>query len=79
MSKPLALQNPVRPKLTAPPIPLPTKPPKVNRLNYLICFQNRLTLVLEFSPQYVQLAKQNYPPNLSTKVEELIRQLGQLR
>lgn len=79
MSKPSASRDPVGPKPTAPPIPPRTKPPEVNRLDHLIRLQNGSTSVLEFSPQRVQLAKQNHPPNLSARVEELTRQLGQLR
>ncbi|KAG0645011.1 hypothetical protein D0Z07_9204 [Hyphodiscus hymeniophilus] len=79
MSKPTTSRAPIRPKQSAPPIPPRTKPPGVNRLDHLIYLGNGSTSVLEFSPQRVQLAKQSHPLDLSVRVEELTRELGQLR
>ncbi len=62
----------------APPIPPRAQPLQVNRLDHQIRLQNGSTSVLELSPQRIQLAKHN-PPSLSARVEELTKELGQLR
>ena len=79
MSKPPPSQNLVRPKKAAALIPPRTKLPEVNRLDHLIRLQNGSTSILELSPQRLQLTKQNHPPNLSARMVELTRELGQLR
>src|SRR6266487_1359829 len=55
------------------------KPPEVNRLDHLIRIHNGSTSVLEFSPQRVQLAKKTHSSDLSARVEELTKELGQMR
>ncbi|KIM93207.1 hypothetical protein OIDMADRAFT_93667, partial [Oidiodendron maius Zn] len=55
------------------------KPPEVNRLDHQISLQNGSTSVLEFSPSRVQLAKLAPRPTPSARVEELTRELGQMR
>jgi hypothetical protein len=66
-----------RPK-NPPLLPL-SKPPEVNRLDHQIGLRNGSTSVLEFSPQRVQRAKVAPRPSLSARVEELTRELGQMR
>jgi hypothetical protein len=68
-----------QPKTSVPSIPPRAMPLGVNRLDHQILLQNGSTSVLELSPQRVQLAKQNPPPNLSARVEELTRELGNQR
>ncbi|RDL36281.1 Uncharacterized protein BP5553_06893 [Venustampulla echinocandica] len=65
-------------------MPVPSVPPRgqplgVSRLDHQIRRQNGSTSVLELSPQRVQLAKKNPPPNLTARVEELTRELGNQR
>jgi hypothetical protein len=75
----LNFRNLGRSKTSAPPVPPRANAPEVNRLDHQIGLQRGSTSVLELSPQRVQLAKLNPPPNLFSRVEELTRELGHLR
>jgi hypothetical protein len=77
MSQRSAATIPARPK--NPALLPPLKPPEVNRLDHQISLRNGSTSVLEFSPQRVQLAKLAPRPSLSARIEELTRELGQMR
>ena len=61
------------------PIPPRAMPPEVNRLDHQIGVQNGSTSVLELSPRRVQLTKLSPSPVLSTRIEELTREVGGLR
>lgn len=75
-----SLRNLGRMKPTAPPNSSRAGgPPPVNRLDHQIGLHNGSTSVFELTPQQVQLSKLNPPANLLARVEELTRQLGQLR
>jgi hypothetical protein len=56
-----------------------SKPPEVNQLDHQIGLRNGSTSVLEFSPRRVQLAKLVPRPTPSARIEELTRELGQMR
>lgn len=56
-----------------------SNPPKVNKLDDQIQRHNGSTSILEFSQQRLQLAKHKPIPNLFARVEELTRELGNLR
>ena len=65
--------------LLSPPVPPRAQPLGVNRIDHQIRLRNGSTSVLALSPQRLQLDKQNPPSNLSARVEELTKELGQLR
>lgn len=67
MSRP---QNPVTRRPTI---------PEVNRLDHQIALHNGTTAVLELSRQRVQLTKLSPPTSLSTRIEQLTRELGHQR
>lgn len=73
------LAPPNIPRNFIPPVLLRAKALDVNRLDHQTGFQNGSTSALEISPQRIQLAKQNRSPNLTTRVEELTKDLGYLR
>jgi predicted RNase H-like nuclease (RuvC/YqgF family) len=78
MSHPAAsYRSPRKPGSLLPPRPLP--PQGVNRLDHYISLQNGSTSALELSSQRIQLSKQKRSLNLSTRVEELTKELGHLR
>jgi hypothetical protein len=67
------------PTKSTPPIPPRAKPLGVNRLDHQIRLHNGSTSVLELSSQRIQLSKQTRSLNLSTRIEELTKDLGHLR
>jgi hypothetical protein len=54
-------------------------PPAVNELDHQIGTHNGSTSVLEISPQRVQVAKRHPAPDLTTRLEEVTREVGQMR
>lgn len=72
-------RNPNQAKTSDLPLLPYSKPPEVNRLDHQISLQNGSTSILEFSPSRVQLAKLAPRPTPSARVEELTRELGQMR
>lgn len=77
MPKLFGLQN--RRQTPAPSIPPRAQPLEVNRLDHQIHLQNGSTSVLELSQQRVQLSKRNPPLSPFARVEELTRELSEIR
>jgi len=69
----------VQPKHFVPPNLPRAKPPGINRLDHQIRLYNGSTSALELSQQRIQLAKNNSPPDLAARVEELTREVGNQR
>lgn len=72
-------RNPSRAKKRDLPLLPHSKPPEVNHLDHQIGLRNGSTSVLEFSPSRVQRAKLAPSLTPSARVEELTRELGQMR
>lgn len=55
------------------------RPPEVNVVDHIIGLNNGSTVALEASKNRLSLSKQNPPPDLRTRLEEVTRQNGFLR
>ncbi|XMA13700.1 hypothetical protein WAI453_006491 [Rhynchosporium graminicola] len=79
MSQPSGIHGNSGSRAFHPTLPTYFEPPSINSLDHQISLQNRSTSILEMSRQKLQLAKQNPPLTLSSRVEELTRELGYQR
>ena len=53
-------------------------PPSINSLDYSIYSQDRSITVLEYTVDWLQAAKLEPIPDLVTRIEELMREMGYL-